>query len=999
MKYRNRIIAVLMGTTMALSSVLPVMASDNNVAVTTVENLEVGYQSEAMGVETEQNVRFSWNMQSNLIGQSQVVYQIDVTDAATGENVFSTGKVESDKSTGIECSIEGLKKEKRYNWTVTVDTKDGQTITSEPASFVTDTDMSSASWIMPVQESGNAPLLRTEKKLSGKVKSAYLYMSALGTYTAYINGTEVTAKGKDDIFAPGWTDYKYYTNYQTYDVTDLVTGEDMVLGVQLGNGWYAGEIGDDGGYGVCIGDEDSTELALIGRMVINYEDGSQDVVETNDRDWISSDYSAVVENDFFNGETYDANIAKEISDWNTTEYDTSDWSGVTVGTYTGELRSGTKAMAYVADQYELTPVSAFTYNDAETISKKQAENDYGAVTKHEVDVTGDISLKAGDKLIVDMGQNAAGAVKFTVSGEKDTVVKMTHAEMLNDGKANPDIDEGGSDGPEGSMYMKAITNAEVTDRYILSDDEEQTFSPTLTYHGYRYVQFEANADVTIKNISGKVFTGVGEKTGTLETSNSDINQLVSNTDWSQMSNYVSIPTDCPQRGERAGWTGDAQLFAATGVYNYDVYSFLENYNDVMQEHAAENENTYGSIMPSAFVGFFAQLAASGWSDAGIIIPWVLYQQTGDTTLIQKYYEQMNAYMDKIATDGYDESMFGDWLGMAPASTPYLNAVYQIYTTQIMKKMADVIGNTEMSEKYQSSYDALKAAFLEKYVDAEGNVLSQSADGVDESNHGYKFVDNAQTALLWALKCELYENDDQRNTMIENLITNIKNEGGSVREGMDENTLSVGFLGVNVILPVLTEIGAADVAYDLLLQDAMPSWLYSVKNGSTTIWERWNSYSTENSFGDPSMNSFNHYSYGACLEWMYKYMCGIEIDEAAPGFKHIILQPTVDASGRIEYANGSYDSLYGEIVSDWTSKDGVLDTYHVEIPANTTATLYLPVDEAAASAMPETAGIAFKGMNTNNGETVAEFTLESGCYDFQMTDGAITSSLAEGYLAQ
>ena len=190
--------------------------------------------------------------------------------------------------------------------------------------------------------------------------------------------------------------------------------------------------------------------------------------------------------------------------------------------------------------------------------------------------------------------------------------------------------------------------------------------------------------------------------------------------------------------------------------------------------------------------------------------------------------------------------------MAPVSTTYLNALYQIYTTQIMKKMADVIGNTEMSEKYQSSYDALKAAFLEKYVDAEGNVLSQSADGVDESNHGYKFVDNAQTALLWALKCELYENDDQRNTMIENLITNIKNEGGSVREGMDENTLSVGFLGVNVILPVLTEIGAADVAYDLLLQDAMPSWLYSVKNGSTTIWERWNSYSTENSFGNPSI---------------------------------------------------------------------------------------------------------------------------------------------------
>ena len=998
MKYRNRILAVLMGTTMALTSVLPVMA-DDTAAVTTVGNLEVGYQAEAMGVETGQNVRFSWNMQSNLVGQGQSAYQIDVTDAATGENVFSSEKVESDKSTGIECSIEALQKEKRYNWTVTVDTKDGQSITSEPASFVTDTDMSSASWIMPVQESGSAPLLRTEKKLTGNVKSAYLYMAALGTYTAYINGSEVTAAGKNDIFAPGWTDYKYYTNYQTYDVTDLVAGEDLVLGVQLGKGWYAGDIGDDGGYGVCIGDENSTELALIGKLVINYEDGSQEVVETNDQDWISSDHSAVLENDFFNGETYDANIAKEIEGWNTAGYDTSGWSGVTTGTYTGELRSGTKATAYVADQYELTPTAAYTYNDAETISKTQAGNDYGAVQRHEVDVTGDITLKAGEKLIVDMGQNAAGTVKFTVSGAKDTVVKLTHAEMLNDGKKNPELDAGGSDGPEGSLYMKAITDAEVTDRYILSDDEEQTFFPTLTYHGYRYVQFEASADVTLKNISGKVFTGIGNQTGTLETSDSDINQLVSNTEWSQMSNYVSIPTDCPQRGERAGWTGDAQLFAATGVYNYDVYSFLENYNEIMQEHAAENENAYGSIMPSAFVGYFSQLTASGWSDAGVIIPWVLYQQTGDSSLIRKYYTQMDSYMDKVAESGYDEGMFGDWLGMAPASTQYMNSVYQIYTTQIMEKMADVLENTEMADKYQERYDTLKAAFMEKYVDADGNVLSQSADGADESYHGFKFVDNAQTAILWALKCGLYTDDEQRNVMIENLIKNIKNEGGSVREGMEENTLSVGFLGVNVILPVLTDIGAADVAYDLLLQDAMPSWLYSVKNGSTTIWERWNSYSVDNSFGDPGMNSFNHYSYGACLEWMYKYMCGIENDESAPGFKHIILQPTVDESGRIEYANGSYDSLYGEIVSDWTGKDGKMASYHAEIPANTTATLYLPVEEAVATAMPETAGVTFVGMSTNNGETVAEFTLESGSYDFQITDGTLTASLAEGYIAQ
>lgn len=999
MKVRNRVVAVLLSTVLTAGSVLPVMAAEETgaTAVTTVGNLTVDYQQDAAGVATDENLRFSWNMDSNLVGQGQVAYQIDVTNVATGETVYSTGRVESDDSTGISLGIEGLAKETRYSWTVTVETKDGQSITSEPAYFITDTDMSSASWIMPVQESGSAPLLRTEKALAGEVTSAYLYMSALGTYTAYINGREVTAPGVDDLFAPGWTDYKYYTNYQTYDVTDYIEGDTLVLGVELGNGWYAGNIGEVGSYATVIGDEETNELALIGKLVINYADGSQEVINTNDTDWQSSDYSPVLANDLFDGETYDANIAKEISGWNEPGYDTSSWSGVTAGTYQGELHSSTKATARIAEEYTITPVSAYTYNDAETVSKNTAGNDFGAVVRHDVDLNSEITLEAGDKLIVDMGQNAAGAVEFTVSGPQNTVVKLIHAEMLNDGRTNPTNEAGGSDGPEGTLYMEAISNAEVTDRYILSDENEQTYMPTYTYHGYRYVLIEASEDIVLKNISGKVFTGVGEKTGSLETNNADINQLVSNTNWSQMSNYISIPTDCPQRGERAGWTGDAQLFAATGVYNYDVFAFLENYNEIMQTHAAENGNGYGAIMPSSFVDFFATTVASGWSDAGVVIPWVLYQQTGDTTLIQEYYGQMDAYMDYVAENGYNPEMFGDWLGTAPASTPYLNSVYQIYTTQLMEKMANVIGDSESAAKYQGRYEELRTAFLDKYVDDAGNVLSATADGATVSTHGYTIIDNAQTAILWALKLGLYENEDQRNTMMENLLVNIHNEGGTIREGAEEDTLSVGFLGVNVILPVLTEIGAADVAYDLLLQDAMPSWLYSVKNGATTIWERWNSYSIEDSFGDSGMNSFNHYSYGACLEWMYKYMSGITMDEENPGFKHIILQPTVDQDGEIDTANGSYQSLYGEIVSNWTSNDGVMATYHAEVPANTTATLYLPVEEAKASGVTGVPGVTYVGMTERNGQTVAEFTLESGSYQFDMSGETMTVSLADGFV--
>ena len=555
--------------------------------------------------------------------------------------------------------------------------------------------------------------------------------------------------------------------------------------------------------------------------------------------------------------------------------------------------------------------------------------------------------------------------------------------MLNDGCKNPELESGGSDGPAGTLYKTAITNAAVTDRYILSDEAEQTYLPKYTFRGFRYAQITADEDIQIKKAVAKVYTSVGEETGFIETNDRDINQLFHNVQWGQMSNYLSIPADCPQRGERAGWTGDAQLFAATGVYTYDVYAFLESYNDILQEHAKQNNGAYGSIVPSAFVGFFADMVTSGWSDAGVVIPWVLYQQTGDKALIEKYYNQMDQYMDVVAKDGYNSEMFGDWLAFAGASTPYLNTVYQIYTTSLMLKMADILGKTSYVQKYEQRLLEQKTAFLKKYVDNKGNVLSSTADGVAESSHGYPVMDNAQTALLWALKLGLYQDDAQRSVMIQNLLANIKNEGGSVRPGYKEDTLSIGFLGINVILPVLTEIGTADTAYDLLLQDAIPSWLYSVKNGATTVWERWNSYSKENSFGDSSMNSFNHYSYGACVEWMFQYMGGISPDENAPGFQKIILQPTVDESGRITYVNSSYESVCGSIVSNWKTKGGRMSAYHAKVPANTSAILYLPITKAQAGMLKVPDGASFTGITERNGMNCAAYVLEAGSYDFDI----------------
>ena len=995
------VIAAAMATTVGLSS-LPAFAQDS---YTSIGDLTVNYQVNPLGVDFQDAIRFSWNMDSNLIGQGQQSYQIKLyQDNTTGNPIWNSGVVSSSQSSGIAYNGNQLKNETHYCWTVTVVDKQGKSITSEPAHFDTGCDFGDAKWIMPASQENGAPMLRTEQKLTGKeVASAKLYISSLGIYTAYLNGQEVKAEQNgetvDDIFNPGWTDYKYYTNYQTYDVTNYISEDSLAMGVMLGKGWYAGNISSTGAYQNVIGDSGegaTNELALIAKLAITYADGSTQVINTNQNDWKSSDYSPVTANDYFDGESYDANIAKEVDGWNNVGYDTSNWSNVIEGNYVGELRSSTKAVARVAEEYTQHPVSAFTYHDSETLTPEEAGNDFGTVTKHDVDISKDITLKAGDKLIVDMGQNMVGVTSLSVSGPQGATMTLRHAEMLNDGRKNPTLESGGSDGPKDTLYMRAITNAKVTDTYTFSDDATQTFQPSFTYHGFRYVEITADQDITIHNLEGKVITAVGEQTGHLETSNADINQLVSNTLWSQKGNYLSIPTDCPQRGERAGWTGDAQLFAQTGVYNYDVLSFLENYNEIMQEHASQNGDAYGAIMPSSFVGFFATTVASGWSDAGVIIPWVLYQQTGDTTLIEEYYDQMDAYMDTVDKQGYNAGLFGDWLAFSGASTPYLNAVYQIYTTQLMSKMADAIGNSNAKQKYDAKYDTLKSSFMEKYVDEQGNVLSSTADGVTTSNHGYPVIDNAQTALLWALKCGLYDSTEQRDTMITNLIVNIKNEDGSIREGYDENTLGVGFLGVNVILPVLTEIGAQDVAYDLLLQDSMPSWLYSVKNGATTIWERWNSYSVENSFGDSGMNSFNHYSYGACLEWMYEYMSGINADEDNPGFQSIILQPTVDESGRITYANGSYDSVYGNIVSNWTANDGTMSSYHAEIPANTSATLYLPVTEEMAKSI-NVEGIAFTGMEENNGETVAAFTVQAGGYDFTIDGDKLNVSVADGYV--
>ena len=484
-----------------------------------------------------------------------------------------------------------------------------------------------------------------------------------------------------------------------------------------------------------------------------------------------------------------------------------------------------------------------------------------------------------------------------------------------------------------------------------------------------------------------------------------MNQLISNIMWGQRGNYLWIPTDCPQRDERAGWMGDIQVFAKTGFYNVDSANFLENFTYNIMNSQRDN----GSFPVTVPITRYAnnQLPDSGWSDAGVIVPWTHWLFTGDTTVIEKAYPSMVKYMDllyELTGEDYrgPGSYYGDWLsfqrrninGISGANHYLVSDAFYAFDAMIMAQVAKALGKEEDAAKYEALFENIKQAFIRNHIVVDENgklTLLHGGRGNDPGEN------NAQTSLLWALKLGLHANEDQRRQMIDLLVSNIRNDEAfkaanpdSQRVNFPENTLSVGFLGVNILAPVLSEIGQTDLAYTLLLQDQMPSWLYSVKNGATTIWERWNSYSIEHGFGPPSMNSFNHFAYGAIGEWMYSHMLGIAIDPEQPGFKHFILQPTPDRQARITWATGSYDSVYGTIRSGWELKDGKFH-YTATVPANTTATLYLPANshkrvwEGGVPA-EQAEGVTFVGFA--NGRAIYE--LQSGTYQF-------VSDLEEGVI--
>lgn len=827
------------------------------------------------------------------------------------------------------------------------------------------TDNSGAFFLKDTSKQGT-PIFRKEFEPTNKVVSAKVYATSLGVYDLYVNGQRVGYTAEDgsvkyDEMKPGWTDYNYRVLYYTHDITDLINQNGVnAIAAMVGTGWWTGRISYNT-YG-------TKDMAFMAKILLTYADGTTQVINT-DQTWKASLGGPIRENDIWDGETYDANYDYA---WSNPGYDETEWETPAISTdFKGTVSAHVGPTIQVRDELNRTPETVTVYQGS-----TETDTTYGEINVVSTPEPGEtFTLKAGQTVVFDLGQNMVGWPNITVKGAQNTEVTMRFGEMLNDTGAS----SRGNDGPAGSIYTANYRSAKSTGTYVLKGDENgESYRPTFSFYGFRYVEMTASADIEISNFVAEVLGSVTTETGSIETSSADINQLYSNILWGQRGNYLSVPTDCPQRDERLGWTGDTQIFAGAASYNADVDGFFQKWLQDARDSQQAAGGAYTDTVPrSAAVG----AGNAAWGDAGIIVPYTMYKMYGDTQTVKDMYESMTTYMNWLAARGYEGAGtgYGDWLSYDDNNDGEFRRLiamaYYATDAQMMAEMAQAIDNTQDAEKYTTLYGEIKQAFQDRFVNADGSLKKTQ-----------------QTAYLMALKADLLPNEESTQMALNSLLDRIKNNG---------NKLATGFVGTGTITQTLSDYGQSNMAYTLLLQRENPSWLYSVDQGATTIWERWNSYTLETGFGDVSMNSFNHYSYGAVAEWMYADMVGIEADSANPGFKHIILQPQPDTrtaeeipanETKMNWVKGSYNSMYGEIVSNWSTENGVFD-YSAVVPANTTATFRMPMINADSDAITingteytlaelkvggcRTEGVTFTEMDG----TTAVFELLSGSYSF------------------
>ena len=791
----------------------------------------------------------------------------------------------------------------------------------------------------------SAPMLRRNVDISKPVKSARLYVTARGIYEFYINGSRVS----NDWFNPGWTDYRYRIMYNTYDIGDMLKPGSNGFGAMLGSGWYS----DLNIFTSAYVDPYGIRQSMLAKIVIDYEDGSRDVI-VSDGSWKKYDHGPVVRNGFQFGEDYDAR--KEVDGWKDGGFDDSSWDAADIF----EKPAPTvQIQAYVG-----LPIQ-------------------NNITLDAVSVTEPVK----GVFVYDFGQNVVGVPRLEgMKGRSGQVVNLRFGEMIYPETIPTDpvapYTKEMYEEMRGQVYVENYRGAISIDNYIMRGKPEgETYQPIFTDHGFRYVSVTGlDEPLPIENVKAVVLESIGDATATFETSNAHVNRLFENILWGQRGNFQAVPTDCPQRDERQGWTGDAQVFARAATY---FSPWVDKFYDRWLYSMRDNQNidgSYSNYYPMTGkppYGFTNNSPGSmGWMEAGIIVPYQVYMQYGDVRLIERHYDSMVRYMDYLErnSEGFlpTSGGLGDHLALERTNAWLTNTAYYAYDAWMMSKLAAALGKDDDSRKYAELYENIKKAFNARFVREDGvtvapYVPSRFIPAPEGVKPGDLVEVDTQTSYALPLRFGLFD-DSVKDKAVQHLVDDIEEHG---------NTLTTGFIGTPYLNIALSENGRDDVAYTLFEQEKYPSWLYPVLQGATTMWERWNSYTIENGFGPVDMNSFNHYAYGAIGEWMYSHAIGIQRDEDRPAYKHIILQPKV--GGEMSFAKGSFESPYGVITSGW-EKTARGYVYRVTVPANTTASLTLQAPSVSAVKVLRGAeGVGpFRSLE---GRVMAE--LRSGSYEFEV----------------
>ena len=913
-------------------------------AVATVHTAAVEVRTSVTGLATDHlhepghigpRPSFAWRMESPRTGARQTAYRIRVRRTVRGMDdrmVWDSGNVDGALSIGIPYAGLPLESACRYVWTVSVKDELGNWTESDGAHFSTgilsDGDWNGADWIAP--EADGVYGLRTgcfRRVLANEkdVAEAWWTVAAAGVFEIYVNGRTVTG----DFLKPGYTHPLKVRQACTYDVTDFFdcrAGVTNLFAAAVSTGWSRDRLSCRNRPGRRY--DTALAPALRTVLVLRHKDGTETRIGTDDG-WIASlDRHPVLSAGIYEGEVVDAR--KDLS-W-ISSMDVQ-WRAAIAktGDFRGTVRNFRGPPVCLRHDLAMPPVSAHVVNGAVGM----AEGRHGTakvVRRHDRWMKDGVASEAvrvvpGEMLVFDFGQNASAVPEISLCGDSGTHVELRYAEMLND--RNGEISRG-NDSPSGTPYLANLRSSYAGVRYVCRGGEPETYRPRFTFFGYRYMSMTADAPILVRSVRSVPVTSVGKAydTATFETDNPRINRLFENCRWGMYSNYLSVPTDCPQRDERVGWTADAQVFSPAAAYLADAYAFLSKWMADMRD-SQRGDGCFPWVAPETTAPGYT----IGWTDAGVIVPYVLWRRFGDLAVVRENWDAMERYMAYVTEkgDGVPQP-FGDWLSyeygvdmdwLSPSRVRrelprkrFLDFAYRIWTSRMMVEMSKATERHDRAMYYKTRECKYVAAFRKSCLADDGTILPECG---------------GQCSALYALYLDLLPDASAKAKTCSALRKDFHAHG---------NCLQTGFLGTAILLDSVTYgMGDAGLAYTLLLQDKNPSWLYSVDQGATTIWERWNSYSKEKGFGPASMNSFNHYAYGAVSGWMMSTMAGIRDDPASPGFRRFVLAPMPDR--RIGKVKAKFRSPYGVVRSEWRFCDDGVWEWSFTIPANTSASVVLP----------------------------------------------------------